>query len=113
MKINSEIHVITEEKMIYKIESVRQLDSKEYGLLYNLELVAGYDYVNPDLSDAQGFVNADRFIDDVQLHSFTLYPMEENLGERLEEEGFKVIDIKNYNINWRWGESPFTFKPQF
>jgi len=99
LKINAELHVITEERMIYKIESVRQLDSKQYGLLYNLELVAGYDYVNPDLSDAQGFVNADNFIDDVQLHSFTLYPMEETLEERLEEEGFKVIDIKNYNIN--------------
>ncbi|MED3976078.1 hypothetical protein P4639_22030 [Priestia megaterium] len=96
--INANIHVINDEKFIYKIESVRQIDSSEYALSYTLELVAGWDYINPDNNDVQGFVSAKNFIDAVQIDFMSVYPLSESLGERLKEEGYKVIDISNYNI---------------
>jgi hypothetical protein len=98
-KINAEIHVINEEKMIYKVEQFRQIDSKEFILSYMLELVAGWDYVEPDTSNRQGFISANMFTDDVQSDFLTVYPLQESLGERLKEEGYKVIDISEYKIN--------------
>jgi len=92
------VYVINDSKLIFKVDFERQLDSKEYGLLYRLELVAGYDYVNADENDLQGFVGASRFIDDVQLEHFTVYPMDETIKDRLIEEGYTLINIKDYKI---------------
>lgn len=94
-----EIHVITEEKMIYRLTDMRIMDSRQHGFIYELELVAGYDYINPDENDIQGFVDAESFTEDVQDEEFTVYPMHESLADRLKEEGFTVIDINDYKIH--------------
>lgn len=96
---NQEIYVINSDKMIYKIESVREIDGNEYGLVYTLELVAGYDYIDTDYSDKQGFVSAEGFVDDVQVDWITVYPLSESLGERLKEQDYTVININDYKIH--------------
>ncbi|MGP0689872.1 hypothetical protein ACW5UC_25355 [Priestia aryabhattai] len=98
-KINAEIHVINEDKMIYKVEQFKQIGSREFALTYMLELIAGWDYVEPDMSNKQGFISANMFTDEVQSDFLTVYPLLESLGERLKEEGYTVIDIKDYKIN--------------
>jgi len=97
--LRKSIYVINEDKMIYRVESFSEMDSNSYGLCYTLELVAGYDYVNPDVNDIQGFIEAKNFVEEAQAEWLTVYPMEESLGERLKEEGYKVIDIENITIH--------------
>jgi len=98
--LRGELHVINEEeKMIYKVESYRQLDSSEIGYLYNLELIAGREYINPDYSDAQGYVTKEAFVESVHLEQIAFYPLSETLTEALEDNGYTVININNYKIH--------------
>lgn len=99
IQLRTQVHVINEEKYIYKISQFRELQSSELGFTYDLDLVAGYDYINPDENDIQGFVSAENFTDEVQGDILTVYPLSESLGERLEESGYKVIDITKYKIH--------------
>lgn len=99
MNLNNNLHVINEDRFIYKIVSYTEVGSSSHCLSYELELVAGWEYIHPDYNNKRGFVDAEAFIDDVQNYSFTVYPLQESLGERLEEEGFKVIDINDYEIH--------------
>lgn len=99
IEIYSPIHVINDDKMIYKVNRFSQIGSNEHGFSYDLELVAGYDYVNPDYSDRQGFVSKEGFTEGVQYDSFTVYPMHESLAERLKDEGYEVININDYVIH--------------
>lgn len=86
-----------EDKLVYKVEMKVQQESEMYYHL-NLELVCGWDYVNPDESDVQGYVGAENFVDYIQYHSYTFYPMLESGLERLEEEGFKKVEAKDLAI---------------
>lgn len=105
MELITKVHVI-KENMIYAITRVRQIaDSTGLGFTYDLDLVAGYDYINTDESNAQGFIPANNFIDEVQWDIINVYPIQESLGERLEEEGYKVINIEDYKIHGQAEES--------
>ncbi|AIF72148.1 hypothetical protein LD11_gp272 [Bacillus phage Riley] len=97
--LRGELHVISENKFIYKVESYRQLESSEIGFLYNLELVAGYDYINPDYSNVQGYVSKENFVENIHLEQITFYPMSETLAEALDDNGYKVININDYKIH--------------
>ena len=100
LKFNANIHVINEEKRIYKIVSTEErMCSDDIILSFNLELVAGYEYINADESNAQGYVSKEAFLENVQWDSFTVSPLTESLGGRLEEEGYKVVNIKDYKIH--------------
>ena len=55
-------------------------------------LMAGWDYIDPDTSDQQGWVLPNRFIDDSRYHTIPCYIEEESIKEALEENGFKIID---------------------
>lgn len=99
IELRTAVHVINEDKMIYKISRYRELQSSELGFTYDLDLVAGYDYINTDENNIQGFVTANNFIDDVQWDTLTVYPLSESLGERLKEQGYTVIKIEDYKIH--------------
>lgn len=99
MEILNDIYVINESRFIYKIVSFYELGSTEFLLNYNLELVAGFDYINPDENNAQGFISANMFVDYVQTDNITVFPLSESLGDRLKEEGYKVININDYKIH--------------
>ena len=54
-------------KMIYEVVDFEYFQSNEIYLYFNLELVAGWDYINPDYNDVQGFVSKENFVSEVQL----------------------------------------------
>lgn len=56
-----------------------------------LKLICGFDYINPDNNDIQGWVDASRFTKESQSEDIIVLH-DENLLDRLDEEGFKVLD---------------------
>ena len=85
------LYVINDDRLIYKVNEYDVYDGY-ISLNYNLELVAGYDYINPDENDIQGYVEAINFIEDVQLESVVQYFLEEGLKECLIDNGFEILD---------------------
>lgn len=77
--------------LIYEVKKPSVLDIKDMSLIYNLELVCGIDYVNPDYSDIQGWVDSSRFTDSVKDEDILVLSDESLIG-RLDEEGFVKID---------------------
>ena len=85
------LYVKNEFKMIYKVtigedyytRRNSNIDSNTY-FTVDLELVAGYDL--------QRYVKANKFIEEVQYKSFTVYPLDETIKQRLEEEGYTIIE---------------------
>jgi len=81
-----------EETMIYKLESFNQMGmSNDFGLSVDMELIAGIEYVNPDYSNAQGWVSKEAFVEHTHDETFTFYPFVETLAEALKEAGFKQL----------------------
>lgn len=76
-----------ERDMVYKTNKPR--DSY---IILGLELICGYDYVNPDYSNVQGYVSADHFIDDVQYEQVVCYFITESVENALVENGYEIID---------------------
>lgn len=94
------IFVKNDDKLVYKVESMEIYDGYN-SLRLNLVLVSGWDYVNPDMNDMQGWCPADRFIEDVQDVQEICYIMEESVKECLEANGYEVLKelpIEIYNI---------------
>lgn len=85
------IYVKNEDKMIYKIVSFEAYDGYTT-LTYDLELVAGYDYIDPDNNDIQGYVSAEKFIEEVRTETVVQYFFEEGLKDCLEENGYEILD---------------------
>lgn len=85
-------YVVNEdEKLVYKVGEFETYGNTNY-ILIELELVAGWDYVNPDYNDVQGYVPADRFVEDIQYEYVTQYFLEEGTKEALEQNGYKVLE---------------------
>lgn len=84
--------IVKKEGLIYEVTSkVRVHDQSKLSLTYELELVCGYDYINPDYNDIQGWVSPNNFVDEVQDDTILVYP-EESLVDRLKEEGYEIIE---------------------
>lgn len=80
-----------EDKLIYKVGSYETYADCNY-LRINLELVAGWDYVNPDENDIQGWCPADKFVEDVQTETVIQYFLQEGMKEALEANDYKVLE---------------------
>ena len=85
------IFVKNDDKLVYKVESMEIYDGYN-SLRLNLVLVCGWDYVNPDMNDVQGWCKADRFIEDVQDVQEICYVMEESVTECLEANGYEILE---------------------
>lgn len=85
------IYVKSSDSFIYKIVSHELVNNGTLCYRYNLELIAGYDYIDPDNSDRQGYVTADNFIANVQTDIIIVYPLEQTLTEELKDNGYTVI----------------------
>lgn len=92
---NYKFYVVNEdEKLVYKVGKFETYGNANF-ITIELELVAGWDYVNPDENDIQGFVPADRFVEDIQFEYINQYLLEEGMKEALEANGYTVLE----NIN--------------
>lgn len=88
---NNEIYVKTESNLLYKTESIVMHDCESY-LTVNLELVAGYDYINPDENNIQGYISASNFVDSVQTESVVQYYMVESMKRCLIDNGYEILE---------------------
>ncbi len=88
---NNEIYVKTESNLIYKTESIEMYDCQSY-LTVNLVLMAGYDYINSDENDIQGYVSASNFVESVQDETVIQYYMVESMKQCLIDNGYEILD---------------------
>lgn len=89
---------VKKDNYIYELTYDRLIDSSEpFVYCYSLELICGIDYI--DDSDRQGYVPADRFIEDIQLDSLIVYSLSETILDRLEQEGYKVLKKQELTLN--------------
>ena len=72
-----------ENKLIYKCNAFESYDGYD-SIYFTLELVCGWDYVNPDENNIQGWVKAENFCNDVQEILMICYIFEESVNECLE-----------------------------
>lgn len=87
----------TTEKLVYLVNEFETYYNYK-ALQIHLELVAGWDYVNPDENDVQGWVSAENFVEDVQDEYINQYFLKEGMHEALEENGYTILkeeDISN------------------
>lgn len=79
----------TEDKMIYKLR--KELRADGY-LDLTLELVCGWDYIDADGSDQQGYVGKDFFVEEAEYEYLTCDIMNESIMQVLSDNGLKVIE---------------------
>ena len=70
---NHKFYVINEEKLVYKVGEFETYGNADF-ITFELELVAGLDYVNVDESDVQDWVEAENFVEDVQYEYVNQLP---------------------------------------
>lgn len=92
--MNNKIYVKNKENYIYELDFGRVIDSSEpFVYVYGLELIAGIGYIDyTEYNDKQGYVPADRFDEDIQYYNLVVYSLSETILDRLEQEGYEVIE---------------------
>lgn len=81
---------VKQDGMIYKIEEIEM--RKDGWLNITLELVCGYDYIDVDGSNAQGFVGKDNFVEEAEFEYISCDIMNESITAALEYNGYKIIE---------------------
>ena len=87
MKKTYVMHI--EDKMIYKLEKEMRVDG---WLDLTLELVCGWDYINADENDEQGYVGKEYFVEEAEFEYLSCDIMNESIMQVLNENGLKVIE---------------------
>jgi len=80
-----------ENKRIYKVETQTENNNTEY-IYINLYLVCGYDYIDADNNDVQGYILANNFTEDVQYDGMICYIVDESIKACLVDNGYTIID---------------------
>ena len=89
---NHKFYVANEDgKLVYKVGKFETYGNANF-ITIELELVAGWDYVNPDENDIQGWVSAENFVDDIQFEYINQYLLDEGMKEALKENGYTVLE---------------------
>lgn len=86
--MNTELIVKDSNNLIYDV-SIGAIE-KNYFIL-ELNLLCGYDYINRDENDIQGYISSNNFTDDVQCYEHVCYFLDESVKECLEENGYILL----------------------
>ena len=90
MNFSKTLYVENDDKLVYQL---RDIELKENGLAYlYLDLVCGFDYVDPDNSSIQGYVPASNFVEEVQHEVVSCDVLVESFRKSLNEDGYRIID---------------------
>lgn len=89
MKFSKKLYVENDERMIYQLKDI-ELHGNGLAYLY-LDLVCGYDYIDPDYSDSQGYVDKNRFVEGVQHEIVSCDILAESITKALNNDGYKII----------------------
>ncbi len=89
MKFDKQLFVENCDHLIYELKDIELMGN---GLAYlYLDLVCGYDYVNPDESDLQGYVDNSRFVEEVQHEIVSCDVMAESFVKALNNDGYTIL----------------------
>lgn len=89
MKFSKQLFVENSDHLIYKLKDIELMEN---GLAYlYLDLVCGYDYVDPDNSDKQGYVDKSKFVEEVQHEIVSCDILAESMVEALKNDGFDIL----------------------
>lgn len=83
------MYVKNEDNLIYEVKIGTMWDKS---LDIKLNLICGWDYINPDCNDIQGYVPNNRFVEDVQTETEVCYYYEEGIKNCLIENGYEIIE---------------------
>lgn len=97
---------IKKDLMVYKLDRIEIPSHANIIFYYHFELVAGVDYINPDESDRQGFVEASNFVEHLQDVSFTVFGVDESLEKLVKEDGYEMY-AEGYEFFERQGIKVF------
>ena len=90
IKIDVPLYFENNRKMIYRLSD---FEAQGNGIAYlNLELECGYDYINPDNSSAQGYVNKDNFIEETHHEMVSCDLFAESFVEALKSDGYHALE---------------------
>lgn len=94
---NHKFYVINDENLVYKVGEFETYGNTDF-ITFELELVAGLDYVNPDESDIQDWVGAENFVEDVQYEYINQLFLVEGAKEALEYHGYTILEEIDFNL---------------
>lgn len=75
-----------------------QEKGKDSYLVWNLLPIAIYDYVDPDYSDVQGWLQDTTGMRDIESESIVQYVISESFEDALAEFGYSFIDVSNVYV---------------
>ncbi len=88
MKFSKQLFVENSDHLIYELKDIELMEN---GLAYlYLDLVCGYDYVDPDNSDKQGYVDSSKFVEEVQHEIVSCDILAESLTKALNNDGYTI-----------------------
>ena len=90
IEFDNDFYVENDERLIYQLKDI-ELQTNGLAYFY-FSLVCGYDYINPDENNVQGYVDKSNFIEEVQGEIVSCDIMNESLIEAINNDGFKKID---------------------
>lgn len=95
---NKSFYAMTENKLVYKVSEFETYDGYD-SIHYSLELIAGWDYINPDWTNEQGFCKAENFVDDVQSETVIQYFFLESMAEAFAQNDYIILTEFNEIIH--------------
>lgn len=88
--MTNEIYVRHGHSMIYKVAELKMRTDNWIDI--TLELVCGWDYIDADGSNAQGFVGKENFVEEAEFEYLSCDIMNESIMQVLKENGYKKIN---------------------
>lgn len=86
--LSKQIYVENRDNLIYEVKSI---DLHPNAMAYlHLDLVCGYDYVDPDNSDLQGYVDKSNFVEEVQHETISCDFINESLRIAVSLDGYNI-----------------------
>lgn len=90
MKFDTPLYFENAEKMIYRL---KDFEVKGNGIAYlYLDLKCGYDYVDPDNFNLQGYVPKDNFTEEAQHDMISCDLMAESIIKALNDNGYRILN---------------------
>ena len=90
VRLNKVLYVINKDKFIYEVGDIEFRSDGWVNI--ELNLVCGIDYINPDESNVQGYVDKSRFVESMQTEDLSCDILNESIKATLEYYEYKVVD---------------------
>ena len=88
MKFDKQLFVENDDRMVFELKDIELMGN---GLAYlYLDLVCGYDYIDPDNSNEQGYVDKSNFVKEAQHEIVSCDVMAESFVNALNNDGFTI-----------------------